>query len=48
MSEMEMQARGIWQQMPLVGIDLDNETIREGMLMVTAAGTAVQIEKIHL
>lgn len=45
MSEMEMQARAFGAT-GIVGIDLDYETIREGMLMVTAAGTAVKIEKI--
>lgn len=45
MSEMEMQARAFGAT-AIVGIDLDYETIREGMLMVTAAGTAVKIEKI--
>ncbi|MDN5344874.1 MAG: hypothetical protein PWQ18_986 [Clostridia bacterium] len=28
----------------VVGVDLDYEVIREGMLMVTAAGTAVRLE----
>ena len=28
----------------IVGVDLDYEVIREGMLMVTASGTAVYIE----
>ncbi|RKY83202.1 hypothetical protein DRQ09_10415 [candidate division KSB1 bacterium] len=28
----------------IVGIDLDYEVVREGMLMVTASGTAVYIE----
>lgn len=28
----------------VVGVDLDYEVIREGMLMVTASGTAVSIE----
>lgn len=45
MSEMEMQARAFGAN-AIVGIDLDYETIREGMLMVTVAGTAVKIEKI--
>ncbi|MGB4831722.1 MAG: heavy metal-binding domain-containing protein, partial [Chitinophagales bacterium] len=27
----------------IVGIDLDYETIRNGMLMVTASGTAVKL-----
>lgn len=29
----------------IVGIDLDYETIRNGMLMVTASGTAVKLAK---
>ncbi|WP_373493913.1 YbjQ family protein [Aquiflexum sp.] len=45
MSEMEMQARSFGAN-AIVGIDLDYETIREGMLMVTSSGTAVKIEKI--
>ncbi|TVP48504.1 MAG: YbjQ family protein [Mongoliibacter sp.] len=45
MSEMEMQARSFGAN-AVVGIDLDYETIREGMLMVTASGTAVKVEKI--
>lgn len=28
----------------IIGIDLDYETIRQGMLMVSASGTAVKIE----
>jgi len=28
----------------IIGIDLDYETIRNGMLMVTASGTAVKLE----
>jgi len=27
----------------VVGVDLDYEVVREGMLMVTAAGTAVKL-----
>jgi uncharacterized protein YbjQ (UPF0145 family) len=42
---MEMQAQAFGAT-AIVGIDLDYETIRDGMLMVTAAGTAVKIEKI--
>lgn len=45
MAEMEMQARSFGAN-AVVGIDLDYETIREGMLMVTASGTAVKIEKL--
>ena len=29
----------------VIGIDLDYEVVREGMLMVTCAGTAVRIER---
>jgi uncharacterized protein YbjQ (UPF0145 family) len=47
MSEMEMQAKAFGAN-AIVGIDLDYETIRDGMLMVTSSGTAVKIEKIHL
>ncbi len=45
MSEMEMQARSFGAN-AIIGIDLDYETIREGMLMVTASGTAVKITKL--
>jgi uncharacterized protein YbjQ (UPF0145 family) len=45
MGEMEMQAK-IMGANAIVGIDLDYETIREGMLMVTASGTAVKITKV--
>ncbi|MGM0945576.1 MAG: YbjQ family protein [Bacteroidota bacterium] len=45
MSEMEMQARGFGAN-AIVGIDLDYETIRDGMLMVTASGTAVKVNKL--
>lgn len=45
MSEMEMQARAFGAN-AIIGIDLDYETIRDGMLMVTASGTAVKIAKI--
>ena len=44
MTEMEMQARSFGAN-AIIGIDLDYETIRDGMLMVTACGTAVKIEK---
>ncbi|UZD23691.1 YbjQ family protein [Algoriphagus halophytocola] len=44
MSEMEMQARAFGAN-AIIGIDLDYETIRDGMLMVTASGTAVKILK---
>jgi uncharacterized protein YbjQ (UPF0145 family) len=45
MAEMEMQAKAFGAN-AVIGIDLDYETIRDGMLMVTAAGTAVKIEKV--
>ncbi|SDD11797.1 Uncharacterized conserved protein YbjQ, UPF0145 family [Algoriphagus faecimaris] len=45
MSEMEMQARAFGAN-AIVGIDLDYETIRDGMLMVTASGTAVKVNKL--
>ena len=45
MAEMEMQARSFGAN-AIIGIDLDYETIRDGMLMVTAAGTAVKISKL--
>ncbi|MDN3203426.1 YbjQ family protein [Algoriphagus sediminis] len=44
MSEMEMQARAFGAT-AVIGIDLDYETIRDGMLMVTVAGTAVKAVK---
>ncbi len=47
LSEMEMQAKAFGAN-AVIGIDLDYETIRDGMLMVTASGTAVKVEKIPL
>lgn len=44
MTEMEMQAKSFGAN-AIIGIDLDYETIRDGMLMVTASGTAVTVEK---
>ncbi len=44
MNEMEIQARAFGAN-AIVGIDLDYETIRDGMLMVTASGTAVKVIK---
>ncbi|MDR7129632.1 uncharacterized protein YbjQ (UPF0145 family) [Algoriphagus sp. 4150] len=44
MTEMEMQARAFGAN-AILGIDLDYETIRDGMLMVTASGTAVKVLK---
>ncbi|AGA79856.1 YbjQ family protein [Echinicola vietnamensis] len=41
--EMEMQAKAMGGN-AVVGVDLDYETIRDGMLMVTASGTAVLVE----
>ena len=45
MTEMEMQARHFGAN-AILGIDLDYETIRDGMLMVTASGTAVSVTKL--
>ncbi|WP_194774226.1 YbjQ family protein [Pararhodonellum marinum] len=47
LAEMEHQARAFGGN-AVVGIDLDYETIRDGMLMVTASGTAVMIAKSSL
>ena len=44
MSEMEMQARSFGAN-AVIGIDLDYETIRDGMLMVTVSGTAVKVSQ---
>lgn len=44
MVEMELQARHLGAN-AILGIDLDYETIREGMLMVTVSGTAVKVKK---
>lgn len=41
--EMEMKAKSLGAD-AIVGIDLDYETIRQGMLMVSASGTAVKLE----
>ncbi|MBE3589085.1 MAG: YbjQ family protein [Thermoanaerobacteraceae bacterium] len=43
LEEMAAQARHLGAN-AVVGIDLDYEVVREGMLMVTASGTAVQVE----
>lgn len=43
LSEMTDKASGIGAD-AIIGIDLDYETIRNGMLMVTASGTAVKLE----
>jgi uncharacterized protein YbjQ (UPF0145 family) len=43
MSEMMEEARALGAN-AIVGVDIDYETIRDGMLMVTAAGTAVVLE----
>jgi uncharacterized protein YbjQ (UPF0145 family) len=45
MTEMEGQARHFGAN-AIVGIDLDYETIRDGMLMVTASGTAVRVTQL--
>ena len=42
MAEMELQARHLGAN-AIIGIDLDYETIREGMLMVIVSGTAVKV-----
>jgi uncharacterized protein YbjQ (UPF0145 family) len=42
MAEMELHARHLGAN-AIIGIDLDYETIREGMLMVTVCGTAVKV-----
>ena len=47
MAEMEMQARQFGAN-AIIGIDLDYETIREGMLMVTVSGTAVKTTKLEM
>ena len=41
--EMEENARALSAN-AIVGVDLDYEVVRDGMLMVTASGTAVVIE----
>jgi uncharacterized protein YbjQ (UPF0145 family) len=41
--EMEQDAASLGGN-AVVGVDLDYEVIREGMLMVTASGTAVRIQ----
>ena len=43
MEEMVQQAKDMGGS-AVVGVDLDYEVIREGMLMVTVAGTAVKID----
>ncbi len=43
MEEMKEKARRLGAN-AIVGVDLDYEVIRDGMLMVTASGTAVIIE----
>lgn len=43
MAEMMEDAKSMGAN-AVVGVDIDYETIRDGMLMVTAAGTAVIIE----
>lgn len=45
MAEMEMQAKHFGAN-AVIGIDLDYETIRDGMLMVTTSGTAVKVTKL--
>jgi uncharacterized protein YbjQ (UPF0145 family) len=43
MAEMMEEAQALGAN-AVVGVDIDYETIRDGMLMVTAAGTAVIVE----
>ena len=43
LKEMEAQAQAVGAN-AIVGVDIDYEVVREGMLMVTAAGTAVVIK----
>lgn len=43
LKEMEESARALGAN-AIVGVDLDYEVVREGMLMVTASGTAVYIK----
>lgn len=43
MEEMEQQAKEMGGS-AVVGVDLDYEVIREGMLMVTVSGTAVKTD----
>lgn len=43
MGEMQEKARHLGAN-AIVGVDLDYEVVREGMLMVTASGTAVVTE----
>ncbi len=42
LEEMEAKARRLGAD-AVVGVDIDYEVVREGMLMVTAAGTAVSL-----
>ncbi|TEB07014.1 hypothetical protein Psch_00554 [Pelotomaculum schinkii] len=44
LEEMSQQAQALGAN-AVVGVDLDYEVIREGMLMVTASGTAVVVAK---
>lgn len=44
LDEMSQQARTLGAN-AVVGVDLDYEVIREGMLMVTASGTAVIVSR---
>lgn len=43
MEEMKEKAKSLGAN-AIVGVDLDYEVIRDGMLMVTASGTAVVVE----
>lgn len=44
LNEMVDQARRAGAN-AVVGVDLDYEVVREGMLMITASGTAVEVEE---
>lgn len=44
LSEMEEHARSLGAN-AIIGVDLDYETVGNGMLMVAASGTAVQLEE---
>lgn len=44
MMEMEHEARQMGAN-AIIGIDLDYETVRDGMLMVVATGTAVKVSE---
>jgi uncharacterized protein YbjQ (UPF0145 family) len=45
LQEMQANASGMGAE-AVIGIDLDYEVIREGMLMVSASGTAVRLKAV--